>query len=389
MTVTPKDVAWGSYQAYEGPFFRGSIRYSMPDSPTEGDRRLRVLTATEGGAYDAINMYDRCIVSVGLIQWCEARYFLVSKLLHSVAEAMGPQVVIGPLKPALDLCCAEFRKNARGLWRFHFKDGRGEVDTIEKQQQLFLGCDGLKGSWSATAKMRARLWASCMANVWHDERAQRVQAKYTVDRLTAFLMKEGRSILFDKTVPNEGWVGALRAAYLSFAGNLPAVANKHIQLAVARLKSPKWSPEWCIGVLQELTFGPRIKIYPHRYEAIRPWLERLWGGVELPKTADELKAWAEPDNVPVPAEPIEVDDEEEVPIDMPTVPETEPEPAEKPEPEEVEPSDNDRKAIVLRPPAEPTIVPSTKTPEGVLGWILFILNKIMSFFLRKKGGDNG
>ena len=250
MPVSPKDIAWGSYKNYEGPFFRGTIKYTLPDQLTEAHRRLRVLTATEGGAYDAINMYDRCVVSVGLIQWCEGRYFLVSKLLHAVAEQVGPEVVINAMKPALDLCCAEFRKNARGQWRFHWTDARGEVDSLEKQQQFFLGCNGLKGSWSATAKMRARLWASCMANVWQDPRARGVQAKYTADRMTAFLMRESRAILWDKSVDDSGWSGMIRAAYLSYAGNLPAVANKHLQIAVGRLKSPKWSPNWCIGVLK-------------------------------------------------------------------------------------------------------------------------------------------
>ena len=94
--IKEEDIDWGDYKTFEGPFFKGTLRYSLPPIPNEDDRRLRVLTATEGGAYDAINMYDRCVVSVGLIQWCEGRYHLVSKLLGAISDELGPEVVTRP-----------------------------------------------------------------------------------------------------------------------------------------------------------------------------------------------------------------------------------------------------------------------------------------------------
>lgn len=295
MAVTPNQVLWGHYGGTEGPFFSGAIKYVLPQNPIEADRRLRVITSTEGGAMDAVNMYDSCIVSVGAIQWCE-KFYLVSKLLDRVAELVNPSTVLDPLKPALDLCCATFKKNAAGNWRFHFTDERGEVDTAVKQQELFLGCDGKVGSWTPIAKVRAKLWAACLANIWQDERARKVQVDFTIKRQMGFVSKEAYVILWD-TKPDSGWVGALRAAFLSFAANNPTIASQQLQKAVAELKSQKWSPEWCTGVIKQMTFGPGIVIYPERYRKIRPWLESLWTGVTLPQTSDDLKVWVEPRSI--------------------------------------------------------------------------------------------
>jgi len=54
----------------------------------------------------------------------------------------------------------------------------------------------------------------------------------------------------------------------------------------------KWSKDWCIHITKQLTFGPKIAIYPHRYKAIRPVVEKLYG-VDLPDHADELKKWTQ------------------------------------------------------------------------------------------------
>ncbi len=327
--VAVDKISWGKYGGYEGPYFPGSIPYALLDGATEGEKRLRVVTSTEGGSYDAINMYDKCIVSVGLIQWCEGIYFLTSRMLHHVVQETNAKVVLDALDPALDFCGAEFKPNANKQWRFFFKDDRGEVNTPAKQQQLFLGCDGKEGSWTPAAKVRAKLWASCFSEIWKDQAARRAQASYTAKRLTTFVSKEATKILFDGT-SDEGMPGALRAAYLSFAANNTVRASDQLLLAVAKLKSKKWSSDWCIGVLQQLTFGPDIKIYPKRYEDIRPVLEGLWM-VTLPKTAADLKAWVEP-MAPVVVPPVHVP----TPVLVP--------------------------AVV----AEPVIVPSAPVPDPVI-----------------------
>jgi len=383
MTVTPDKIGWSSYSSYEGPFFGGVQSFHLPAAPDESDRYLAVITAAEGGHYDAINMYDPGIVSVGIIQWIEAGQFSVSGMLGQVIADCGSDAVMVPLKPALDLCNATFKKNAAGRWRFFFNDNKGEVDSQEKTRILFLGCTGLKGQWTPEAKVRAKLWASCLANVWVTEEARHSQNVYTRIRLPGFVMADAKAVLFDSQ-PNTGWVGAVRAAFMSFAINRPSSANAMVKAAAATLKSPKWSPDWCIGVLKQLTFGPNIAIYPIRYNGVRPVLESLWG-VTLPKTAHDLSLWQEPEHTvaPPPAPPVPpAPPTPEPPVPAPEpptvtpvpVPEVTPPPPPGPSPEPP-PAPPDPGPIVPVPPPGPT---------GVLGFVLWLLQTIFSIFTKRK-----
>ena len=287
--VALSSIRWGSYKSYEGPFFHGSRKFSLPANPTDNHRLMAVMTATEGGAANAINMYDRCILSIGYIQWCEAAYFLTSKMLGAIA-ATDP-ALLDPMKPALDASKAEFKKNSRGGWRFHFKDARGEVDNAVEQKALFLlRSSGLRGSWDAESKEHAKLWAASVASVLDQDGADEVQVRYTAARMKSFAMPTSRKVLFEDPLPSTGWTGAMRAGFLSYAGNLPAVADKHLQIALKTAPGSKWSKDWCVHLFKELTFGPQITIYPTRYNKIRPVIEKLYG-VDLPDFADELKAW--------------------------------------------------------------------------------------------------
>lgn len=289
--ITHEKIGWSSYGGYEGPFFHGIQNFKLPTEPDEADRYIAAITAAEGGRYDSLNMYDRGIISVGVIQWIEAGQYTVSGMLGYVAEKCGIDAVMVPLKPALDMCNATFKKNEKGQWRFYFLDAKGEVNTLEKMQALFLGCPGLKGTWTPEAKLRAKTWAACVINVWTTKQAQKAQIDYTRARLSRFIGEDAKKILFESD-QETGYIGATKAAFMTFAINLPAVANKHIKIANATLKSQKWSKDWCIGVLKQLTFGPNIAIYPVRYNGIRPVLERLWN-VSLPKTAKDLFEWSE------------------------------------------------------------------------------------------------
>lgn len=342
MAITPEQVGWSAYAGYCGPFFHGRHGYALPVDADEDDRRLAVITACEGGHYDSLNMYDRGISSLGLIQWIEAGQYSVSAMLGNVIEKCGHASVMVPLKPALDASDASFKKNAHGKWRFFFNDDRGEVDSLEKTRALFLSCSGLQGSWTPESTAHAKLWASCLVNVWDNEGARRAQDAYTKPRLLWFVLSDAKATLFDGN-PDESWCGALRAAYLSFAINNPTIANKQLKLAVSTLKSPKWSAGWCTGVIKQLTFGPDIAIYRHRYDAFRPVVERLWG-VSLPKSSADLEAWQEPvTEAPKPPTEVLAPDQVVVPPAMPeTTPEVTPEarvpPIIVPLPERVNPS---------------------------------------------------
>lgn len=301
--TTSSVIGWGSYDKYEGPFFRGSIRYTAPTQPDFMDKVLAVLTVTEGGCYDAINMYDRCIVSVGLIQWCEGGQFSVSTMLGRCNELDTPTLQHQISKFPIQV---EFKRNKQGLYRFFYKNI--EVGTQELQRQLFLGSSttGMKGTWTETTKQYAKEVAAWFANIWLSPFYRQVQAEYTKAKIPSFLLPESRRILFSSITPSDqlSWSGALRAAYYSFAGNLPAVANRSLQKAVQ-------NKDWVAAdetdkfrlALQSLTFAPGIAIYPQRYNNIAPVLHRLFG-VDIPLTADALRAWkgvAPIENIPLTA----------------------------------------------------------------------------------------
>ncbi len=290
--TTIKDINWGSYNQYEGPFYRGVVPYLLPKDPSPEDKVMQVITATESGRYDAINMYDRCVLTAGIIQWCEGGQYSVSDLLGSVRLALGEMPA--PLQAQCDQTNVTFTLNKKGRWRFFYHDTRGEVDTLGEQKSLFLlRSTGLKGTWDAESKAYAKGWAAAVANTLALPEAQEAQVNFTVPKLMSFVMAEAKAVLWGPDDPSNehgGWVGATRAAYLSFAANLPSVANSQLKKALASTTALKWSDNWCIAILRQLTFGPQITIYPIRYNAIRPVLERLYG-VDLPDFALELKAW--------------------------------------------------------------------------------------------------
>jgi len=205
----------------------------------------------------------------------------------SMAIVSGHQ---GLSPAALEASGATFKKNARGRWRFHFKGTGGEVDEKPEQEQLFFfRSSGKKGSWDDESKKRVKLWTACLANTLVQTEADRLQVEYSAERVKWFATEDARKILWDGT-SNEGWVAAMRAGFLSYAGNLPAVAEKHLKIGIGKTSARKWSKDWCICLFKELTFGPRISIYPGRYEKIRGPLERNYG-IDLPDFSEELKAW--------------------------------------------------------------------------------------------------
>lgn len=283
----PADIAWGAYSSYEGPFFRGTTPLRLPANPSQAMKRVYVSSSTEG-LLDSINMYDKCSLSIGVSQACETPWFLTSMLVGAIAEKdLG---LLAPLAPALAASNAEFKQTARGKWRFHFKDDRGEVDAGAEQKALFLlHSDGTKGTWDAASKAHGKLWAASMANMLVQPEAIEAQVEWVASRATLYAMPEAKKTLFDGAA-DDGWVGALRAAYLSYALNIPVKANEMLKLGVATAPGQKWSPDWCTHILQVMTFRANVAIWPHRYNAIRPHLEKLYG-IDIPDSSTALKAW--------------------------------------------------------------------------------------------------
>lgn len=303
MTVSITDVRWGSYKEYEGPLHYGLGRLNLSSFPTDGHKLLDIVTQTEGGSPSAVNAYDRCIISLGLLQWCDAKYFLSSKLLGAIASRNLH--LLSPLTQVLGESGASFSQKTPGKWRFFVRGD--EVDSAEEQHALFFaGGSGLKGQWQEVHKLRAKAWVAAFVNTLAQPEAIEAQVAYTAERMYGFATPAAKAILFDGSQMLQGWPGAVQAGFLSFAANLPAVAAKHLEVAARNSNSAKWSPDWCIAVLRELTFGPQIAIYPHRYEKIRPKLEQHFG-VDLPDFAEDLKRWQRQMNAdldaPLAAEP--------------------------------------------------------------------------------------
>lgn len=282
MPVTASQIKWGAYSVYEGPYFPGVIPYRVPEAPDFQDKLLRSVTATEGGSYDAINMYDSCIISVGIIQLCE-KLFKVTDLLGACAasELATIKDVLSQLPVPADL-----RKNQRNQWRLVFSDGRGEVDTPDKMRALYLGgATGQKGSFSEGQKAHAREVAAAFASMWDSPGMRAAQVAYLKPTLTSYVMAKTRQVLFAD--PSEdGMVGALKAAVVSYSANSPVEADKRFQAAV---QDPKWagaSPEGnFVLAMKSMVFGSQIAIWPGRYAKIQPVIEQLFG-VDLPTLQD-------------------------------------------------------------------------------------------------------
>jgi len=285
MAVKPSDIGWASYRGFEGPFWRGSATYRTPQSPSQDDLILTVITATEGGRWDSYNGYDRCRCTSGLIQWCEHGQYSVSDMLGEVAKA--DRTLLAPLDDWIRELGVTFEPNARGRWRFRFADHRGFVDRSSEQIALFCGdSTGHVGTWGPLDVARGKGWAAAISSVWHDSRAQQIQKRFTVERLRWFVRREVRTIFDGAPATPEG--RAFQAAYLSFAANNPTWAARHLQRAALGSTAIRYSADWLAEVLRELTFGPQIAIYPDRYDAIRPVLERHFG-VDLPDVAADLE----------------------------------------------------------------------------------------------------
>lgn len=268
MSVNKKDIQWGSYREYEGPWYRGKIKFLPPKNPDFLDNVMWIITSTEGGCYDAINMYDRMILTVGIIQWGESGQRSVSKLLGAVVDSCGYSA-IAPVSEVAMKHGYEFAKWPDGTWGFVSSEDEDRIDSPLKMRELYLGCAGTKGSWDDDSRDRAKEWAAAFAQVWESPCAQKVQVEYTKKRINGFVMPSSRQLLFDDA--KGPWVDATRAVFLSYAANLPAVADRQAVASAAALKDSgfeKWSREWCVRFVKRLVSNSGIDIWPARWKKV-------------------------------------------------------------------------------------------------------------------------
>ena len=288
--VDVSDIGWGRYRQFEGPYYLGKKPFNLDMSagPTEAEAILAVITATEGGNYDAYNGYDRCICSSGLIQWCEAGQFSVSKMLgHAFDNAMGADAAEAFSVFRAEISSLGYSFNREDV-RFVKKPSERVKELSHQQRQFLLNSDGRKGSWDGLSRNYAKRWAAAISTFWENPGTQESQRTFTVNRLGNFALPYAKRV-FDY-LPDNDVTRMLWAAYLSFAANNPTWANAALRFAIEEKNAEPSSLSGAIEVLKQLTFHKGITIYPHRYKAIRPVLERLYG-VDLPDFSSELRSW--------------------------------------------------------------------------------------------------
>lgn len=292
--ATVNDCRWGSYSQFEGPAYYGGKPVVLKRDANFVEKVVAIVASTEG-KFASINMYDSCIISVGIMQYCERASGKVTDMIGAVADALGVEYVNQKLAPALAISKAVFKKNAAGNWRFFLlRDGKEiEVNTTisQNQQQLFLGCDGKKGSWTTDSRLQARTWCAAVASLWESEEACAVQYKFCSDRiLKSYVTPTAKSALFsDANGSEDGWPGALKAICVSYAVNRPADAEKMLVLGMQRSKFPKWSRGWCLDIIRTFAVDSGIGLWPIRYNSIRKTVEQAFN-ITMPPTVRELTA---------------------------------------------------------------------------------------------------
>jgi len=280
-------IRWGSYASYEGPYHLGTVRFDLPEEPTENDKILAAITATEGGHWDTINRYDACIDTQGLIQGCNrAPQHWVDNLYGVLCEQL-PEAVT----PMLDFFADrdyKFRKNENGRYRF-FHPVDLEIDTPKKQRKLyFLNSRGLRGKWDEESKEYAKDALDRALRVWQHPEAVRIQRDFTVPKLIPYYVIEPGLTILESTPKDNKWAEAYRAMYISFAVNNPLRASKALEKGLRSTAGTitPWTRDWFIYMANMHTFDPGFAIYPGRYARLRPVLEECYG-IDIPDFADE------------------------------------------------------------------------------------------------------
>ncbi len=274
--IVPSDIIWKRFrqtstETREGPLWVGSVDYKIPEKPTEVDRIIRVVTATESGRWDAVNMYDRAVCSVGVLQFIELGLNHISKMLARATAAGHGDLIQSTLAPALEQSKSTFDGKT------FLRQGRPVTNNQGTRDVFWGGSSGLIGQWTPEQKSIAINWCCCVGELFGFSEMITVQRDYIVDQIYSFVSPESKRILWDG---QEGiWNRAVRAAFISFAVNSPARANSVVKAFSSN--SPKWSPKWSIDLIRALTTVPNIAFYPDRYRKIVPVIRSLYG-VSLP-----------------------------------------------------------------------------------------------------------
>ena len=312
--VKPADIRFGSYAAYSGPYFAGRVHYNPQDDDLTFAQKTFLITSKAEGAMDAVNGYDSGIISISSLQFIDKGSFAVQDLLGKVVEVCGIEYFNDIMSESLKQSGAVFKRNATGKWRFFLDGGKTEVNNTILQHRMYHNGSNLKTSWTTERQAYSRVTAACLASLWYDVRAQEAQALFATTKLMSFVYGGGLVLFTNKTIPDTGWSGALRALYISFAINSPANAAKAVTKGINASKYPKWSAKWCLDLMHTITYYG-IAIWPERYNKIRAELEHQFG-IIMPTNAKILasRQWLQIDPLPARGEVNNITDGVQQPV---------------------------------------------------------------------------
>lgn len=272
-------IHWGKYQSYEGPWTLGEVPFPQhlvtPASP-DILKALSLVAACEGGHFSAVNMYDSAIMTLGLQFADGAPNFGATRLLGRVAK--HAYTALGPLVSWAKDIGYELRIRSRTDEYTWGVIGGPDVLTPDMQRQMYFGAPGLGrvGSWGTNPlesdiSSIARRWVVELSELWKDPAAQKAQLDYASEKLPLFAYGPAAQGLLRQ--PPGRYLSAAKSVFLSFAFNSPKVASDQLYLAGAPADTMDWFNELC----RRLTLGAGYSIYPARFAALRPHVERLYG----------------------------------------------------------------------------------------------------------------
>jgi hypothetical protein len=363
--ISINDVKWSRYKVFEGPVFIGNM--PVPSAGRDAPFHAKVLAVTaaaEGGGFNAVQMWDSGLLSVGAIQFIDAGSFNVCNMLGEVAERCGLDILLDKLKPALDMCNATFAKGADGKWRFYLDNI--VVNTAALQKQLYFGDThgNALGSYTDVKRLRTKTWVVCMANVWDIPGATDVQMEFTLRNLkNGFVWGNLKNELFSPGVSDDGYLGATKAMLLAYAVNAPAVVVKMYDSGKSNGKD-KFSAAWCLELLRHVVVNGGIDVWKARWGAKLLHIEKSFG-VKFPSYTQLIaRSWtvAEPTPLPLP-QPTPV-------VESDLLPEPEPKPI--PQPEPVPPESFESAAPAPISPTLTRVVPTVKENQYVKMFEFFI-----------------
>lgn len=289
--VTAKQILWGSYREFSGPYFPGNVSITPPVNPSPLQKVALVTMATEsgGGRPNAYNGYDKCKVTLGLPQFCEAVAEQASTFLGHLHTTVAGSMD-GVIMFARQLG-GDFRPVPGLGWRFVDQAGKPVVTDVQRNAFFLGGSSGKKNDWTDAQIAYAKTWAATFVNALAQPETFDAHLAYTAARLPRYVMDATSKVMLAPSkgqYADTGWLGAVQAMVVSFSANNSVWAHEHFQRFVrANPGLPVGSREFAVGLASALTFGPRIAIYPGRYNDIRPVIERLYG-VDLPDLASQL-----------------------------------------------------------------------------------------------------